>query len=147
MFNNPYMNNMNGMNNMYSPYSSYSPIPTEIPRVNGMESAQNYPMAKDSSALVLDSNAPIVYMLKTDSSGFKTIKPFTISEFKPEPEIDMRALLDRVDAIEKRLNDESDNRTVERNKTNNATNRASKVFDEYDTGKYKSDGNNSRTNG
>lgn len=93
---NPYFNN----NNMFAYPSNYSPNPVTIPNVNGIESARNYPLPKDSSILVLDSTAPIVYMITTDSAGYKTIKPYAISEYNPEPQVDVKNLLDRVDAIE-----------------------------------------------
>lgn len=137
MFNNPYMTNM-------FPYPSNSPSSVEIPHVNGIESARNYPLPTNSSALVLDNNAPIVYMITTDSAGFKTIKPYAISEYKPEPEVDVRSLLNRVDAIERRLNHESDTSTAERPEPNTSASRSSKVIDEYDSMQRKSTGGNAK---
>ena len=136
---NPYVTNM-------FPYPSNSPNSVEIPHVNGIESARNYPLPTNSSALVLDNNAPIVYMITTDSSGFKTIKPYAISEYKPEPEVDVRSLLDRITAIERRLDNEPNTKSNE-SEQNHPTSRSSKVIDEYDSIQRKSNGSATRVPG
>lgn len=100
--------------NLY-PYPSISPAnPVEIPHVNGKNGAQAFQLPANSSILLLDDNAPIVYLVKTDSACYKTVTPYQITEFKPQPEIDMRSLLDRVESLERRLN-ESDSEPVKSN--------------------------------
>lgn len=91
----PYQNN----------FSLSSPV--EIPHVNGINGANAYSLPANSSILLLDDNSPIVYLVKTDSACYKTVTPYTIAEYKPAPPVDVGSLLERVEAIEKRLNNES----------------------------------------
>lgn len=92
--------------NLYPYQSTISPTrPVEIPHVNGQNGAQAYQLPANSSILLLDDNAPIVYLVRTDSAGYKTITPYAIQEYKPEPAIDIRALLERVESLERRLNE------------------------------------------
>ena len=103
---------------MYN-YNNPFPYPTpfsnsiEIPHVNGQNGAMAYQLPGNSSILLLDDNAPIVYLVKTDSAGYKTITPYSITEYKPKPAVDMESLLNRIDEIERRLN-ESDSKPVEK---------------------------------
>lgn len=121
MYFNPYNNNF--------PYPSNTPTPIGIPHVNGTNGAQAYQMPSNSSVLLLDETSPIVYLVKTDSACYKTITPYAISEVKPEQSVDVRSLLDRVSAIERRL-DESNIATNEPS-SNNTTNRSSKTANGY----------------
>lgn len=109
------------------PYPSISPNYGQIgiPHVNGQNGAQAYQMPANSSVLLLDDNAPIVYLVKTDSACYKTITPYTISEYKPEPPVDMKSLSARIDEIERRLN-ESYSQSNE--PTSKPTSRASQIF-------------------
>lgn len=112
---------------MYN-YNNPFPYPTpfsnsiEIPHVNGQNGAIAYQMPSNSSVLLLDDNAPIVYLVKTDSACYKTITPYTISEYKPKPPIDMESLLNRIEALERRANDESNIKSVKNSADSTRTN-------------------------
>ncbi len=116
---------------MFSYPSSYSPNPIEIPVVNGIQSARNYQMPNRSSVLLLDNNAPIVYMVMTDASGYKTIKSYKISE-QTEDTTTLESLSDRITKIERMLNNEPD------------FNRSDKVNDANGSSKYEPNGNTSK---
>lgn len=115
MFYNPYN---------FNSYPSNNPSPVEVPHVNGTNGAQAYQMPCNSSVLLLDDNAPIIYLVKTDSACYKTIIPYTITEYKPEPTIDSKALLERIEAIERKLNNEPDTRPAEADQPTSRTNKA-----------------------
>lgn len=123
---NPYVNNM-------FPYPSNSPNSMEIPHVNGQNGAQAFQMPANSSVLLLDDNAPIVYLVRTDSACYKTIKPYSITEYKPEPPVDVRSLLNRIEAIERKINYEPDIATNEPNEQRFSSNRASQSVNEHDS--------------
>lgn len=95
---------------MYN-YNNPFPYPTpfsnsiEIPHVNGQNGAMAYQMPSNSSILLLDDNSPIVYLVKTDSACYKSITPYEIREYKPKPPVDMESLLNRLDALERRVNE------------------------------------------
>lgn len=85
---NPYMN----------PYGNFAaPMQQEVQTVNGEESAKAFPLPPNSSALLLDANDPLVWLVKTDASGFRTVTPFSITPYTPQkPE-------DKLESIERRL--------------------------------------------
>lgn len=90
---NPYFN-MN--NTRYNP-----PAPRyEIIKVNGEAGANNFRMAPNSSALLLDESAPIVWFAQTDGGGYLTITPFDITPHQQKPPVDLNNLLERVNKLE-----------------------------------------------
>lgn len=90
-----------------NPYG-YMP-PQQIIRVNGHAGAQTLNLPPNSSALVLDETAPLVWLCKTDGAGYKSCMPFRITEYKPDPPVDVNALSARIDRLEAMIS-ESDNR-------------------------------------
>lgn len=61
----------------YNPYGSY-PQQMSVIRVNGENGAKALQLAPNSSALVLDETAPIVWLCQSDGAGYKTAKPYKI---------------------------------------------------------------------
>ena len=104
---NPYLNSMNQQMQMMSYQNPYLPQPPiqkqQIVKVQGQEGANAYRMAEDSSALLLDESAPIVWLCRTDGAGYKTITPFTITPYEPEPPVDVKALENRISRIEEMI--------------------------------------------
>lgn len=89
---------------MYSnQYYQMYPQMQQIVRVNGENGARTFQMAPNSSALLLDENAPLVWFVQTDGAGYKTVKPYNISEYVPEPEPDLKALMERLSRLEERI--------------------------------------------
>lgn len=112
---------------MYQPYNygqNYGymqPQKTEIIRVNGKNGGEMYAMAPNSEALLLDTSAPIVWLAQTDGAGYKTLTPYAITPYQPEPEIDIRTLNDRITKLEEILNDKSNITTVKKAKSEQRT--------------------------
>ena len=77
---------------------------TEIVRVNGENGARTYQLAPNSSILLLDETAPLVWLAQTDGAGYKTLTPYTITPYQPEPPIDVRSLDDRIKKLEELIN-------------------------------------------
>ena len=67
----------------FNPYFGAQPLKQQVTRVNGRNGAEAYQMAPDSSAL-LDTTAPLVWLIQTDGAGYKTISPYTIAPYKTE---------------------------------------------------------------
>lgn len=83
---------------------------TQVIRLNGEAGARTLNLAPNCSALALDENAPIVWLVKTDGAGYKTVTPFAISEYKAPPQIDINDLAGRVQKLEAMIR-ESHNRS------------------------------------
>lgn len=77
-----------------------SPKRTEIIHVNGQNGAQAFQMFPNSQALLLDDTAPLIWLAQTDGAGYKTITPYTIAPYQPEPEIDLKNIDERLKKIE-----------------------------------------------
>lgn len=74
--------------NMYNPYqymgtgmgtNSFQTQRQEVIRVNGKNGADAYQMAPNSSILLLDETAPIVWLKTTDGASYPTITGYTIT--------------------------------------------------------------------
>lgn len=87
-------------------YPNYFPQPQQqIIRVNGQNGAMAYQMMPNSSALLLDETAPLVWLAVTDGGGYKTITPYKIEKYVPAPPADYKALLERIERLEGKLNE------------------------------------------
>ena len=80
----------------------------EVIQVNGENGARAFVMAPNSSALLMDTTAPIVWLCQSDGAGYHTQTPFSITPYQPEPPVDVRALQERIARLEARLNEQSD---------------------------------------
>ena len=90
---------------------------TEIIRVNGKNGGEMYQMAPNSEALLLDTSAPIIWLAQTDGAGYKTLTPYSITPYQPEPEIDVRSLNERLTRLEELINDKSNYSAAKKSKS------------------------------
>ena len=72
----------------------------EVIKVNGKAGAENFRMAPNSSALLLDNTAPIVWYVQTDGAGYLTAVPFDITPHQTPKPVDMNDLSARVTKLE-----------------------------------------------
>lgn len=97
-------------------------IGQQIIHVNGENGARAFQMMPNSSALLLDDTAPLIWLAQTDGAGYQTVTPFEIKPYTPPKPIDINELMSRLERIEDKLNEsntatnESSKRT--RNKSN-----------------------------
>lgn len=81
----------------------------EIIRVNGENGARSFRMAPNSTALLLDETAPIVWFCQSDGAGYHTVSPYKIEPYQAPSPPDYDALEARIKHIEEVLgNDKSD---------------------------------------
>lgn len=67
---------MYGYNPLYQPY--YQPQQRQdLPKVNGIDGARAYPMAPNSTAAVFDANQDVMYVIKTDSACYPSVRRFS----------------------------------------------------------------------
>lgn len=101
----------------YSQYPQMRQYPTtprqEVIRVNGKGGADAYQLMPNSSALLLDETAPIVWLVTTDGAGFKTSQPYEIKPYTPQAPADTNSLEARIKRLEDIVNEKSYNATVE----------------------------------
>ena len=75
-----------------------------ITRVNGENRAKAYQLPPNSSALLLDESAPLVWLVQTDGAGYKTTTPYTIAPYQTQPAPDYNSLAERIQRLEDMIN-------------------------------------------
>jgi hypothetical protein len=124
--------------NPFNPYPSVNPnylqqanqsiLHQQVTKVNGRNGAETYQMPPNSSALLLDESAPIVWLAQSDGAGYKTLTPYDIKPHEEVPLPDMKSLEERIAKIEEVLKNES-NRTTNNRKNNSEYPRTNKADD------------------
>lgn len=76
----------------------------EIIRVNGENGAKAYQMSPNSSALLMDESAPLVWLVQTDGAGYKTAVPYTIAPYQAQQAPDLHSLEERIQRLEEMIN-------------------------------------------
>lgn len=91
-------------------------IKSEVVRVNGQNGANAYQLASNSSILLLDETAPIIWLKTTDGAGYATVTPYKIEPYTPEPAIDIKTLEGRISKLEEMMSNakSNDNSDAER---------------------------------
>ena len=84
------------------------PQKTEVVRVSGRGGAEAFQMAPNSSIVLLDESAPVIWLKTTDGAGYPTLTPYDIAPHK-EPEVvnaqNMQSLEDRIARLEAIINE------------------------------------------
>lgn len=56
-------------------------------------------MSPNSSMLVLDETAPIIWYAQTDGAGYLTVTPFDITPHQVQPQVNLNDLVNRVSKL------------------------------------------------
>lgn len=91
----------------------------EVTRVNGKGGADAYQLMPNSSALLLDETAPIVWLVTTDGAGYKSVQPYEIKPYTPKAPADANSLEERIARLEARIYAQPDVAAVGANKSAN----------------------------
>lgn len=108
----------------------------QINCVNGRESAQAFSIGPNSSVVLVDNLEPKIWIVTTDSSGYKAVNGFRIipdnepqqpipAEGKVETPDPIKDLTERIEKLEERMNNngnangQSNNRSSYQNKSGN----------------------------
>ena len=80
----------------------------EVTRVNGRNGALSLQLPPNSSVLVLDETAPLVWLCQTDGAGYLSAAPFDIAPHQEAPQINMNDLNARIARLEEIVNGKPD---------------------------------------
>ena len=92
-----------GSPNFFNGGSAFAPH-YEVIRVNGEAGARNFRMGPNSSALLLDNTASIVWFAQTDGAGYCVLTPYDLFPHKQEKTITLDELYQRVQQLEETVN-------------------------------------------
>lgn len=91
-------------------FAQPQPFQQRIVEVSGRDGANAFQMGPDSSALLLDNTAPIVWVVRTDGAGYKTLAPFDITPHEEKKQEDViKSLEERITKLEERLSNGKSN--------------------------------------
>ena len=96
---NPYQNQY--LQNLMMPQQQ------EVVKVNGKNGVDAFQLAPNSSALLLDTTASIVWLVQTDGAGYKTSTAYDITPHVPEEEAQFKTLEERISKLEETINAKS----------------------------------------
>lgn len=113
------------MNPFYNPYQFQLPQ-QQITQVNGKASVDTIQLAPNSSILVMDTSAPIVWMCVSDGVGKVTSTPYDIKVHEEVPPVDVQSIEQRLAKLESLMEVNKDESNVTeskqtRNKPNTIT--------------------------
>ena len=125
--------------NPFNPYPTVNPnylqqanqnmLHQQVTKVNGRNGAETYQMPPNSSALLLDESAPIVWLAQSDGAGYKTLTPYDIKPHEEVPLPDMKSLEERITKIEEAIKNESYRTANGRKNTNGDYSKSGKADD------------------
>ena len=94
---------------------------TKVVEVTGRAGAEAYQLGPDSSILLLDNTAPIVWLVKSDGAGYKTLSAYDIKPHEQEKPVDhFKELEERITKLEETVNAKQSNTTNARRKSESA---------------------------
>ena len=84
----------------------------DVIRVNGRNGAEAFRMAPNSSALLLDETASVVWLVQSDGAGYHTATPFAISPMQQaQPEDMYKSLDERLSRLEAMIHESHSQQT------------------------------------
>lgn len=87
----------------------------EVVKVNGRGGADAFQMQPNESDLLLDTTAPIVWLVQTDGAGYKTVTGYDITPHEEKPQEDVyKTLEDRIKKLEEVVNAKPDTSNAKR---------------------------------
>ena len=87
----------------------------DVVKVNGRGGAEAYQLAPNSSILLLDTTAPMVWLVQTDGAGYKSLIAYDITPHEEEKPVDVyKSLEDRIKKLEEAVNGKPDTTNVKR---------------------------------
>lgn len=102
------------INQYPQPMRQYGTMRQEtVIRVNGKGGVDAYQMMPNSSVLLLDETAPIVWLVQTDGAGYKTSQPYEIKPYEQKAPVDTNSLEERISRLEATIYAKSDVKTTE----------------------------------
>ena len=91
------------------------PQQTKVVEVTGRGGAEAYQLSPNSSILLLDNTAPIVWLVKTDGAGYKTLMAYDIKPHEEAKPVDhYKELEDRIAKLEETVNAKSNTTNARR---------------------------------
>jgi hypothetical protein len=94
---------------------------TKVIEVTGRAGAEAYQLGPDSSILLLDNTAPIVWLVKTDGAGYKSLSAYDITPHEEKAPVDQyKSLEELITKLEETINAKQSNTSNAKRKSESA---------------------------
>ena len=116
---------MMGGQQPFNPYfnsfgTSRLPVYSATP-IHGQNAAWQFPMGANSEIYLPDADQDIIWWIRTDNQGNRSVQPFDVTPHKePEP-IDIDNIIARLGAVEEWINGKSNKSNAKRTNTTATT--------------------------
>ena len=85
--------------------------------IHGENAAWQFPMGNNSEIYLPDADKDIIWWIRTDMNGNRTVTPFDVApHVEPEP-VDVNAILARLNALEEKVNAKQNKSNAKRNQS------------------------------
>ena len=115
-FQNPYLNPYGFAAQQQAMMQPAMIQPQQVTRVNGENGARTYQIGANSSALMLDENGTVVWLVTTDGAGYKSISAYDIVPHQQAQAPDYGSLEERIKKLEEIVNGNTGNHAAARKK-------------------------------
>ena len=115
--------NNNNNNNSQTPYN-YNVFNRmggphyELPLMHGRVTAEQFPIGPNSQIILPDGDNNIVWWIRTDQMGNKTVTPFAVSLYTEPTPADINSIEARLAALEEKINAKYNKQNAKRNPGN-----------------------------
>lgn len=114
--------NFNPYNNSWQPYPNVQqrtfnpPLPTyHAEPIHGENAAWQFPMGPNSEIYLPDADEDLIWWIRTDVNGNKSIMAFDVSPHEKKPPVDTNDLAARLAAVEEWINGKQNKSNAKRN--------------------------------
>lgn len=119
---NPYFQQQNAFNPYGNASQNVCMNRYEIIHVNGENGARAFQMAPNSNVILLDDTSARIFLVQTDGAGYKTVTPYSICPYEPEPNVDVKSLESRIRKLEEYINESNTKQIKSESKPKSNTN-------------------------
>ena len=103
-------------------WGNYGAAPQRLPiyhadPIHGENAAWQFLMGPNSEIWLPDADEDIVWWIRTDANGNKSVEPFDVLPHKKPAQVDINNVLARLDAVEEKLNAKQNKSNAKRTNT------------------------------
>lgn len=112
-------NNLMAVQSQFNPYINYKlPVYTAAP-IQGENAAWQFLMGPNSEIYLPDADEDIIWWIRTDNNGNRSVQAFDVTPHKKPESIDTKDLAARLAAVEEWINAKSNKPAPKRNNITN----------------------------
>ena len=97
-------------------FNNYNKLPVyHAEPIHGENAAWQFPMGSNSEIYLPDADDDIIWWIRTDNNGNKTVQPFDVIPHKKPEQVDINNILARLGAVEEWINGKQNKSNAKRN--------------------------------